>query len=328
MKNVMHNLANGLSKHHEILRLSVEHIKHNFFKDPRISFLSPNFLAEIRRFQPQIIHYIPYSGLTFFSLIRAQIIGHYTSNVKVIMSCLQKTTNNLYLMKKMSSLLKPDLILVQSNKTERILNGLGIKTKFLLNGVDIKKFSPVSARTKEKLREKYNLDNKFTVLHVGHLNIARNIKILGDLVNRDTSVILVGSTSTKAEQPIVNYLKKRGVIVWRKYFENLEDIYNLSDCYIFPVAKTYASIEFPLSVLEAMSCNLPVVSTRLGGLNDVFKESDGLFFVDNENSFADRIELVKKGNFFVGTRNKVLSLSWGNICEALDKIYQEIGIGA
>lgn len=322
MKNVMDHLVNGLSKYHEIMPLSIEHVKYSLFKDPRISFLSPSFLVKIRSFQPQIIHYVPSSGLTFFSLIRAQILGHYTSNAKIIVSCLQRTTKHRYLSRKMFSLLKPDLILVQSRKTGRVINDLGILTMFLPNGVDVEKFSPVSIRTKQKLREKYGLEDKFIILHSGHINNARNVRVLGNLVEEDTSVIMVGSTSTKADQDLIKYLKKMGVIVWRKYFKNMQEIYNLSDCYVFPVTQADASIELPLSVLEAMSCNLPVISTRFGGLSDVFEEGDGLFWVDDERSFIDRINIIKNGNFYTGTRKKILSLSWEKVCENLNRIYE------
>ena len=323
MKNVMHYLTKGLSKYHKIRRLSTEDTKYRFFKDPRISFLSPNLLAEIKNFQPQIIHYIPYSGLTFFSFVRMQVMAHYASNAKIIMSCLQLPRKISYLSKKVIPMLKPDLILVQSRRTARILDDLGVRTKFLPNGVDIEKFSPVSERTKKKLREKYELDNRFIILHVGHINNERNVRILGDLVEGDNSVVIVGSTSTKLDQDLVKYLKKRGVIVWREYFENMQEIYNLSDCYIFPAVRHFSSIEIPLSVLEAMACNLPVISTKFAGLVDIFEGGNGFHYFVDFDKVPKKIEEVRNG-IEVKTREKVLPYSWETVVCELDKIYQEL----
>jgi len=326
MKNVMHCLTKELSKHHEIMQLSIEDAKYRVFRDPRISFLSPNFLAKIKKFQPQVIHYIPFSGLTFFCFMRAKVIAHYARNAKIVISCLQPPRDYSYLSKKMISTLKPDLILVQSRKTTRILKNLGMRTRFLPNGVDIKKFIPVSEKTKEKMRKKYELDNRFIILHVGHINNARNVRILGDLAEGDDSVIIVGSTSTKADKDLIKYLKKKGGIVWLRYFENIHEIYGLSDCYIFPTIREFSSIEIPLSILEAMACNLPVISTRFGGLVDIIEEGDGFYFFNEFYEAKNKIEEVRNG-VEVKTRKKVLPYSWENVISELDKIYRELDSG-
>ena len=108
----------------------------------------------------------------------------------------------------------------------------------------------------------------------------------------------------------------------------MKELYNLADCYIFPVVRKDASIELPLSVLEAMSCNLPIVSTRFGGLVDIFEEGGGLFFVDDEKSLRDKIEMIKNRGFLVKTRNKVLPFSWEKVCATLDGIYEQVRVGA
>jgi len=333
MKNVMHYLTKELSKYHKIMRLSIEDIKYPVFKFPSVSFLSPNFLAKIKKFQPQIIHYIPYSGPTFSCFIRAKMMAHYASNAKIIISCLQRPRDYSYLSKKMISMLKPDLILVQSRKTARIFNDLGVRTRFLPNGVDIEKFSPVSERTKEKLRKKYELDNRFIILHIGHINNMRNIGVLGDLVEGDNSVITVGSTSMSGlrsrliyDQDLVRYLKKKGVTVLMKYFEDIQEIYNLSDCYIFPTIREFSAIEIPLSVLEAMACNLPVISTRFGGLTDIIEKGNGFHYFDDFDEVQKKIEKVKNAAE-PKTREKALLFSWENIASELNTIYWELDGG-
>ena len=61
-----------------------------------------------------------------------------------------------------------------------------------------------------------------------------------------------------------------------EYITHLEEIYALSDCYVFPTTDRRYCVEMPLSVLEAMSCNLPMLTTRFGALPGVFEEASGL----------------------------------------------------
>ena len=105
------------------------------------------------------------------------------------------------------------------------------------------------------------------------------------------------------------------------YIDSIEEIYSLSDCYIFPTTNKIASIEFPLSVLEAMASNLPVISTKFGALPRVFSEGEGLIFTDNENDFQNHLDYIKNYNRNVNTRSKILTYSWENVANKLEDIY-------
>ena len=112
-------------------------------------------------------------------------------------------------------------------------------------------------------------------------------------------------------------------MIWKKYVENIEEIYALADCYVFPTTNSIGSIELPLSVLEAMSCNIPVVATRFGALPRVFQEDDGLIFADKEEDFFQGLERIRNGTE-VRNREKVLPYSWRNTALRLEKIYEEL----
>lgn len=81
----------------------------------------------------------------------------------------------------------------------------------------------------------------------------------------------------------------------------------MADCYLFPVRDDIASIDLPLSVLEAMSCNLPFITTRFGGLDEVFEEGEGLFFLDNETSLEENLRIIRDGLVHIETRKKVVA---------------------
>ena len=123
---------------------------------------------------------------------------------------------------------------------------------------------------------------------------------------------------------MLRILKDAGCIVWTNYFPNLEEIYALSDCYVFPTINRRACIETPLSVLEAMACNLPVITTKFGALPRMFKEGEGLFFIKSEREVSKIIEILKNNNLKIKTREKILPYSWEVIGKRLIKIYSEL----
>lgn len=311
MRNVAFHLNKELSKRHEVLHLSLDTI------------FSKGFWKKIKDFNPQIIHYVPGPSIKSFMIVR--IIKFYNKHAKTVMSAIWPNLHPFD--KKIIPLLKPDLILIQSYETERMFIKLGCETKFLPTGVDIERFIPVAKHDKEKLREKYLLDKeKFVILHVGPIKRGRNIQILNklQLEEDNNQVIIIGSTIEHIEQDIYKSLEESGCIIWRTYFKNIEDIYALSDCYVFPTIDKLNSVELPLSIMEAMSCNLPVISTRFGAVPRIFDEGDGLIFVEKEEDFAYELKKIKNSDMKIRTREKVLSHSWQNIFRKLEEIYSEV----
>jgi len=114
--------------------------------------------------------------------------------------------------------------------------------------------------------------------------------------------------------------------VWNKYFENIEEIYGIADCYAFPTTDETASIGIPLTVLEAMACNLPVITTKFGGLPRIFREGEGLFFLKNQPRLPEFLENINESRLvcrnWVRTRKKVLPYSWDKIAERFESIYR------
>ena len=175
------------------------------------------------------------------------------------------------------------------------------------------------------MRAKYGLDEgKFIILHVGSIKKKRDIQVLPGLQGGESQVLIVGSESIKTEQKLYRELSEKGCLVWRTYFDHIEEIYALADCYIFPIIRKTACIELPLSVMEAMSCNLPVISTRFGALTRIFDEGDGLFFVDSEEVLGQKLNEVKHKTLEVKTREKVLLYSWDEVVARLEEIYQAL----
>jgi glycosyltransferase involved in cell wall biosynthesis len=81
----------------------------------------------------------------------------------------------------------------------------------------------------------------------------------------------------------------------------------------------------PLVVKEAMGCNLPVVSTDVGDVRDVIKETSGCYLTSY--SINDVVKNLRKAMNFKGRTNgrkNIQHLSLENIAKAHIMIYRKI----
>lgn len=310
MKNIAYNIYKELKKkgRDEIIILSPK------------SIIFPSFWLKIKKFNPDIIHYIAGPTILSFAISKALKILY---NTKIVVSMIHP---RFLLSKYLIALLKPDMMLIQSHKTENFCKEIKCNYSFLPNGIDPEKFKPFDENQRDKIRKKYDVPNeKFVVLHVGNFREGRNLSILKEILDESTEVIIVGSTTISKDRTTYNELKKSGLRIIDEYVPHIEEIYNLADCYVFPTFDDNYCIEMPLSVMEAMACNLPVVTTRFGALPRVFERGQGLFFVNNEYELFKKLEKLKsKAKSNIRTRSKVLIYSWENVVKELRKTYLEI----
>ena len=278
--------------------------------------------AELRRFKPGLVLYVPSSSATLFGLLRSRVLKLYWPGARVFLVALQPRSYG-WLGRTLAPRLAPDGVLVQSRRTREALGQLGFPVGLLPGGVDAERFSPVSWERKAALRAKYGLDPaSFIVLHVGHLSRLRNIESLLRVRKAlACQVLLVASSLHGQNRGLLDPLKEGGVTVIDRYLPHIEEVYQLSDCYLFPVLSDRASIEVPLSVLEAMACNLPVVATRLGGLTDLFQEGEGLLFATGDRELLSALERARSENS-CHTREKVAPYSWQAVAERVIALAQ------
>ena len=164
--------------------------------------------------------------------------------------------------------LQPDLVLTQSAHWEQLFKAAGCRNlQFVPNGVDTARFKPATPDEKRALRQKYELSpDAFIVLHVGNTRTVRQLDVLPRLRQAGCEVIVVSSTTIRGDGEMDDRLTQAGCRIWNHYIEAVEEVYALADCYVFPLAQGVGAIEHPLSVIEAMATNLPVITRRFGAL--------------------------------------------------------------
>jgi glycosyltransferase involved in cell wall biosynthesis len=134
--------------------------------------------------------------------------------------------------------------------------------------------------------------------------------------------VVVGSTSTPngVDDDVAAALRAGGTHVIDRYIERIAELYQLADCYLFPVHATGGAIEAPLSVLEALACDLPVVTTRFGFLRQSFTDGPGFTFADSDDGLVAAVSRLRETREQIRpgqVRAQVQPFSWDAIARTL-----------
>ena len=314
-KNTSHYLANALSQQNQVVKLNVKRIN------------TAGFWKKLSQINPTIFHIIAQPtdhSFTFTFLVKKR-----WPRVKTVISVLRaekyfvdgliQPRQRFFVQQS-----KPDLICVQNELGESRFKKLGCRVAHLPNGVDLDRFCPVTAVYQQSLRVQYGLDPaRPVVLHVGHLEAARNLRTLAPLVEAGIQVAIAGSLYMGINSDLIKELESLGFHLFKGYQPHIEELYQLADCYVFP-PQPGNSLSMPLSVLEAMACNLPVVTTRFSGLEDAFMPGQGLNSVDQTDQLLGHVQQAIQTRQQVQTRNMVSPFSWQSIAERLQGYYQAL----
>ena len=206
------------------------------------------------------------------------------------------------------------VITLSADAWEHYRKAIGNRARYIKTGVDTEKFRPVDDRQKEALRKKYGIPpGKLVALHVGHLKPDRNVQQLLKL-DEAWHAILAVSTATAAEQDEglrsqLEHAENVTLIDW--YLPNIEELYQLSDVYLFPVVAQRRCIDVPLSALEAAACGIPVVTTAYGELKELIGKP-GFYGIDSFEPEQLNAVMQVAASESTDPRQSVLEYDWKN----------------
>lgn len=273
------------------------------------------FAAALRAARHDLMIYIPEAAATPMSMVRASSLRQQAGGAPVVMISLQRRTYSGS-GRMLLSMTGPDLVLVLSSESLDTVRGAGRPARRIPLGVDAEVFSPAVASERHQLRRRYGIGDEKVILHVGHLRRGRNLDLLEKLATSGARLALVTSSSTAADPRVREMLRSSSIQLLNEFVEDIADAYRVADGYAFPTVSETDAIEIPLSVLEAMATNLPVIAMAFGGLPDILTTGGGLFLCRTEDEFvacAGKMLELKT----VQTREQVLPLSWRHVAESI-----------
>lgn len=155
------------------------------------------------------------------------------------------------------------------------------------NGIDTDIFKPIANKKEEHC---------FTVVSVGSMYDLKNQKLLIEAFsilherNEDTRLSLVGNGELRSElEKQVVKLRLGDVVAFQGKQSDVSSYLNDADVYCCT-----SKVEgLPLSVLEAMACGLPVISTPAGGVVDIVKSGVNGYIVNPDaEEIALKLEIL------------------------------------
>jgi glycosyltransferase involved in cell wall biosynthesis len=151
------------------------------------------------------------------------------------------------------------------------------------NGVDVDRFRPADLDEKQRLRERFGIPpGASAVIFTGRLvvykGLAGLLRAWGAIRQRhpDALLLIVGSGGLdldNCEQELKDQARDDELgdsVRFVGAVERVEDYLRAADIFVFPTEEE----AFGISLVEAMACELPVVSTPAGGLAEILARSD------------------------------------------------------
>lgn len=180
-----------------------------------------------------------------------------------------------------------DLVLIPSEGVAETLawNHFDVEKRIVQLGVNVKEFVP--AKDKTAAKEKLGIPKDAIVVgYHGRLSPEKDVKTLlrGFLRTKGTTLLVVGAGATDIE----NSLKRRNVIMVGAQ-DNVVPYLQVMDIYVMPSLTETTC----LSVLEAMSCGLPVISTPVGYVRDYIENGQNGYIFPKGDSYSLALAISK-----------------------------------
>lgn len=206
------------------------------------------------------------------------------------------------------------------------------KINVLYNGIDENLFSNrKTSNSKELSTLRENSD--ILLLSVASIvpvkNHIRMLKVFEKLVEKFHSKykIKLALIGERHNDPRLNDSHTNVIYLGKKKHSELNSFYSIADAFILPSL----SEAHPWSMLEAMSCELPIIASNISGISETMEDTQLLVNPMNEQDILKKLELITEMNQAerkkIGreNRDKILKKFTLDIhLKHLQKIYEEV----
>jgi glycosyltransferase involved in cell wall biosynthesis len=215
------------------------------------------------------------------------------------------------------------------------------KIRLVYNGVDAELFRPIE---RPEFPEKQKVEGKKVVLYVGHFGLRKGLPFLIRAMKTvcaevpDSILVCVGGVPSwlpkgdywsylngLIEQ---NELKGKVILLDRVANEKLPNYYSMASVLVLP---SYYEA-FPKVLIEAMACEKPAISSRMGGTQDSIEDGVNGFLVNyaDPGDIARAIITVLEDEGLarrmgaIGRRRVTNDFTWSAVARRFDSIYDEV----
>jgi glycosyltransferase involved in cell wall biosynthesis len=276
-------------------------------------------LRRALRTRDQIYHYL-YAEDSYYYLAKARSLLR-AKNSFVVCSYHQPPQYLDRVVPRKSAISKADAVVVMaSNQTAYFQPLVGRQRVFVVpHGIDTRHYQPGEFRDRDPR----------LCLAVGQW--LRDFEMLRDVIR------VINARDSSIRFRIITHEEHRSLFC---DLANVQFLSNVSDEQLLNSYQTAGMLLLPLidstannSVLEAMACGLPIVSTDVGGIREYVSEDFGCLIArGNTDAMAEavvRLACDRAGSEEMArrARRRALELDWSQIAVAQLKVYQMITAG-
>ena len=197
------------------------------------------------------------------------------------------------------------------------------------HGVDLNTFSLISQEEKKKIRNKYKIKyDDFVLTNISAMTVNKGVEVLiaayGMLKKKHKNLKLILKDQSNLYEWKVDFPMKKVfesefnqkykifndemykdiiVISENLDFDQLRDIYSITDCYVSP----YKAEGFNLTPLEAAACGTQIVVTDGGSTDDYFDDCMGFIIESEEKNLNNNIFLSPKIDSLIDILNSIIN---------------------
>lgn len=221
----------------------------------------------------------------------SRIVGLFSRCVWLV--CVQRPDSD-FIRLVCNSPLKASYLAIDEKDLAQIVVRPGFSKERFDLGIDAEKFHPTDEARRKRLKEKHGFSqDKPLVLHVGHCSCGRGLEDFACITDAEKLVVASGMFESA---DTVRVLEENGIRIIRGYVERIEEFYQMADVYVFPTRSAEHVISIPLSVMEALSCGVPVIGYReFSGFSAIAARDGGITLIGRSAELNGAVRCVVRG---------------------------------